>query len=286
MNTQSKETNIFGYLDFRQFLRDKSEAIKESFPGFSYRLLSKRAGIQSTGFLSSVIAGKKSISGANAIKLAKALKLNSNEKEYFLGLVNLSNARAPEHRQAALKTLIELSKEFCGVDQIRISFDDYYKHWYNVVIRELVAVHKFGDDYEYVAQLLDPPITAPEAKSAMNLLVKLGFIEMSERGTYDRVERFLLASSELSASTVRHFQKEMIEHAATSVERHHKEERNVSALTMSIDKPTFELITEAIESLRRTIMKLVESVEEPDGVYQLNIQFFPVSKSTPVRSVV
>jgi uncharacterized protein (TIGR02147 family) len=279
-NVPGKNINIFAYLDFRLFLRDKCAAIKESFPGFSYRLLSKRAEIHSSGFLSSVIAGKKSISGVNAIKLANALKLNTNEKEYFLSLVNLANAKDPEQRQTALKALVDLSKEYAGVDQKYISYDDYYKHWYNVVIRELVAVKKIGDDYEYLAQLLDPPITTSEARNAIDLLSKLGFVKKSEDGTYDRVERFLLAGSELTASTIRHFQKEMILHAANSVEKHSREERNISALTMSIDKPTFELISQAIESLRRTIMKLVESVEKPDGVYQLNIQCFPVSNPT------
>ena len=56
-------------------------------------------------------------------------------------------------------------------------------------------------------------------------------------------------------------------------------ERNVSAVTVSISKDVFDKIADEISIFRKKIMEIAEQSADPDRVYQLNIQFFPFTKS-------
>jgi uncharacterized protein (TIGR02147 family) len=60
------------------------------------------------------------------------------------------------------------------------------------------------------------------------------------------------------------------------------DKRHVTGLTLGISRKAYARICEDIFALQEKILKTAEEDEGSDSVYQLNFQFFPLSK-TPIR---
>ena len=67
--------------------------------------------------------------------------------------------------------------------------------------------------------------------------------------------------------------------SSSSIERDPKESRDISSVTMSIDKESFEDVKEILRECRASVIKRVDSISDnsTDRVYQLNMQLIPLS---------
>jgi uncharacterized protein (TIGR02147 family) len=275
---KSAKTIIYDYLDCRAFLKDKCDELKLQRPGFSYRQLSLMANIKSPSFIAGFIAGKKNISHQVALRIAHVLELDPHEIEFFINLLNLAQGATHEEKKMALAQCIRQAKDHQNIEVETFLVYEYYANWYNVVIRDLIAVFDIGDDYKELSSLLDPPIKPEQAKESIDLLLKLGLIKKNNMGFYKRTHRFLTSKSHIKTPAVHDFQSEMMKKAILSLQRHNREIRDISTLTFSIDQSTYMHIFKMIESFRTSVLSLVKTINEPDQVVQLNIQLFPVSK--------
>jgi uncharacterized protein (TIGR02147 family) len=75
----------------------------------------------------------------------------------------------------------------------------------------------------------------------------------------------------------------MITIARESMDRFPSEIRDISSVTMSISDECFALIKKEVQQMRKRVLELVKIDTNPNNVYQLNFQFFPLVKKTPTR---
>ena len=75
------------------------------------------------------------------------------------------------------------------------------------------------------------------------------------------------------------YHKQVSKLAEDAFDRCSKDLRDISALTLGINKSDFKKIKARIQEFRKEIMDIAKNSENDDRVYQLNFQFFPVSKS-------
>ena len=71
--------------------------------------------------------------------------------------------------------------------------------------------------------------------------------------------------------------RKMSELAVRSIIKDSVEERNFSGITMGIDKPTYDRITEEIDIFRKKIVDIANECQTIDQVYQMNLQVFPLT---------
>ncbi len=269
--------DIFAYLDYRQFLNDIIAERKKENPHFSLRYISQKAGIKSMGFLSMVLKGDRNISEKLIIELARILKLNKKERHYFRSLVYFNQAQSHSEKSHFYQEILSLQKgPVRTVTQNQYAF---YDTWYYAAIRELVAIYEITDEnYEMLTGVLKPTIKSNEIKSALALLTGLGLIKKTKKGVYKRTDAVITSgASVVKPFAIRNFQLATLGLAKTAYERFSRDERELSTLTMSIDKTTYSLIQKKVAKLRLEIMELARSVQEPEQVYQLNMQLFPLS---------
>jgi len=81
------------YDDYRKFLQDYYDLNKAADPSFSYRYLSMRAGVSSSGFFKRVMQGIRNLSEGSVEKTCTALRLNEQERGYFRKLVGFDKER-------------------------------------------------------------------------------------------------------------------------------------------------------------------------------------------------
>lgn len=93
--------DVFRYEDYRAFLKARFIDMQALDPAFSQRGLARKAGIANPGFFNEVIKGRRRLSPAAALKMAKGLDLSGEETEFFSTLVEYAETREPRAKLAA-----------------------------------------------------------------------------------------------------------------------------------------------------------------------------------------
>ncbi len=270
---------IFEYLSYRQYLSDYYTEKKKSSSAFSYRYFADRAGIRAIGLFREVVTGRRNLSDGMIDKFSGALKLNERERRYFRYLVLFNQAQSGAQKQeyyAVLRSMMNSVSE----SNIDSHLFEYFSKWYHPVVRELVCLWDFQNDYEMIARTLVPPITRAQAHRAVELLKELELLIELPDGTYKQHEPAVTVTSDLGTTVIREHNASMLDLARKSVTEQSPEVRHVSGVTLNCCKALYEALNVEIDAFKqRVIMMANNAACESDSVYQLTIQLFPVSRT-------
>ena len=267
--------DIFSYTDYRLFIKEHCSDLKKNKPFFSYRYIAQKAGLKSTGFISWVVAGKRTISSRLAHRITQIFNLGKRETEYFLLLVSHNQAATVQERQHYLDRLLCFRSTRTAV--VERDRDQYYSRWYYSAVRELVTLTKIRDEQE-VASLLKPSITRAEAKDALDLLCRLNFIRKEADGRFERVDPALTSGADVDPAIIHSFQVAMMQLAQSAPYRIPKEDRDISTLTISCNAADLARIRERVRQMRAEITEIACESKNADRVFQINTQLYPLSK--------
>jgi len=281
MGSRANKIRVFDYTDYRKYLLDYYTMKKKSQSAFSYRFFANKAGFNSVGLYKDVIEGRQSLGRALTVKFSRALGHSKREAEYFENMVFFNEARSVDDR----KLFFERMLACCDVKAVMVDTSrcEYYSKWYYSALRALLSYARFKDDYTTLAASLNPPIKPDEARKAIETLERLGFIGRDEKGYY-QVSDALISTGRLTADAsvqtmnVMGFQKAMADLGKDAYDRFSTDSLDMSSLTLSISEATYREMKEEITTLRRKLLLKAEQEPAPDRVYQLNYQFFPLTK--------
>lgn len=269
--------DIFTYLDYRAYLRDHYAAGKENVSAFSYRYLARRAGFASPNFIKLVIEGDRNLGGDSPERVAGAFGLGRDESEFFYKLVAFDQASDTTERNEAYAS-IAASRRFRRARRIEHDAFEYLSHWYYPAIRELAARDDFQDDPGWIARQLRPKIRPRDATRALESLFRLGLLVRGEHGHISRGDPSVTTGHEVAALATRNYHYEMLDRARDSIESFGRDARDVSALTVCVPTKLVGELKARIHRFREELLELCDSSEDPDVVYQLTVQLFPLSK--------
>ncbi|NLG16655.1 MAG: TIGR02147 family protein [Fibrobacter sp.] len=269
--------SIFEYIDYRKFLSEYYQYKKSTSRAFSYRYFCAKAGLTSPVFLKLVIDGKRNLSRQSIEKFCTAMQLTKKQSAFFRNLVLFDQAKTSAEKQeyyAVLRSMENsVTEKILSMDQY-----DYFSKWYNAVIRELVVLYDFKQNYSFLARCVYPQITEGEAKEAVELLEKLCLIRKKKNGRgYEHADSAITNSGEIGLMAVRQFNRAMIEHSLKAIENIPVDKRHVSGLTIGISPQMYQIVQAEIVAFKDRIVTLINRDEKSSCVYQLNIQLFPVS---------
>jgi uncharacterized protein (TIGR02147 family) len=269
--------SIYEYSDYRSFIKDYYEERKSENPNFSYRFLAQRAGINSAPFFKFLIEGKRNLTQETVIKVASALKLDEKAQEYFEHLVFFNQAKTVKDKSKFFDKLIALQK---ARNTLQIGSDKYayFSEWHHPVIRELVTIVDFRDDFAKLGNALRPTISALKAQESVELLLRLGFLK-KENGKYIQAEPLLSTGYGIEDYQIIKFQVKMLRMAIEAFDRSHAAERSMSSLTFGVSGETYKTIVKEMRVFRSHMMELVGKDEAPETVYHLNMSLFPMTKA-------
>ena len=262
------------FLDYREYLKYFYETKKKEKSYFSYKLIGNKVGIDPS-YLYKVFARTYHIADQYVPAFAKLCEMDTKEAEYFEVLVHFGKARTAQESKVFFDHLMSMR----GI-QNRVLVEAqfrYYQHWYNVAIRSLLGVIEFKGDFEELSRLLDPAITVDEAKEAIQTLEALKLVHRNNLGAYELSEPHVTTGPDMRSAAIRHFQKDMMHLAERSLDEHPKEVRDISTVTMALRRSTLQDIREILRTAREDIQKRVGEDDGVECVYQLNLQFFPLT---------
>ena len=268
-------SSLFDSLDYRHFLKQHFDEIREKKPWFSYRLIAKKLNVDA-GQLVKIMQGQRHISERLIPVFSTFLGLKKREQEYFTCLVRFNKAKTGSETRMYFDKLMEIKDLI--LPHVEADQDRFYQKWYYSVIRVLLAFYKFDGDFQKLGNQLSPSITAREAQEGIELLLELGFIEKDTNGKHSLSERFITGGGNWRMLAVRHFQQQTIQLSERSLINDPPNVRDISSLTISIPEDTFGEFREMLAEFRKTVLRRVMEIsQEPDRVYQLNLQLIPVA---------
>jgi uncharacterized protein (TIGR02147 family) len=270
--------SIFEYLDYRKFLRDFYEEKKKQNYFYSFRYMAQKIGMDHS-LLVKVLLGKRHITAECTRELAVLCSFSAIEAKYFETLVNFDKARSESQSKIYFEKLLSLKQHTSR--QVDADHYEYFKKWYYSAIRSLLDFYEFnGDNYKNLGKKLNPRISENEAREAIELLVKLGFIRKNSEGFFKPSEAHVSSGGKWHSLAIKNYQKETIALSLSSLDRDPRKARDISSVTMSITKEGMEQIREIIKECRGAIIKRVDEMNEAkrDRVYQLNMQFIPLTQ--------
>jgi len=271
---------IVEYQDYHAYLSDYYDQRKRT-SAFSWREFAKNAGFVSPSYLKMVCEGKTNLSKVTMGRVADAIGLAGHEVDYFEAMVQFGNAKTDDVK----KKFLEKMQSIAFDHKVRIVDKDafeYYDSWKNPVVRELAPLMPGAMPGE-IAKACTLEVSAIDVRKSLQFLVRAGFLEQVQENVYRQTEKSVEGSKEGLPLAIRSMHREMGNLAVDSLDRFSSSERNVTGVTMGIDRETYGQIVHELDECRKKITALAESCGNIRQVYRLNLQLFPLSKEVGKR---
>lgn len=271
------KTSIFEYSDYRQYLADCYLNKKASNPSYSHRVFAKQAGLSSPSHLLMIIKGTRNLSLKTISKFAEGLKLSAKEKKYFELMVLYNQTDDLQVKAKYFSEIMSVKGSLKGLHNLEKEKFDFLSKWYIVAIYVLVDLKDFNSDPNWIVKRLGGLITVSQARDALLNLQKLGMIRLDSSRGYHQVSGAVTVADDTRSVAVFNYHQSMIRLASEALRQNRQVQREMNGATIAIPVNKLPEIKEKIRAFRKEINQLASSFEDPDQVYQLNIQFFPLT---------
>ncbi len=271
------EPNIYEYNDFRKYLADFQKYHYARDKRYSKSSLSKLLGLPNTrSYFGDIIKGKK-VSTLFIDRFIQVLKLKKDEAQFFRVLVLFNQADNSDERELYFDQLISLNRTPKRVLEKNIFI--YYKNWYNGVIRALLHIYDFKDDYSGFAKKVFPPISAKQARESIALLERLNLIAKDDNGFFKPTERSIATPDGVRDELIKHYQLSCLEMAKNVLLKNSSIPQSISTNVISISSEGLKRLEKKIHQFRAEVRSLVhKDVQPAERIFQLDIMLFPNSR--------
>ncbi len=269
--------SVYDYTDYRLYLQDYYSAKCRSNRTYSHRAMARELGFPSPNFLKLVMDGKRNVGLRSIDRLMNGLGLDDREQHYFSSLVFFCQAKTVAKKNYHLGVMSSLKVPYAA-STVTESEYRYYNEWYHCIVRELIVREPAPVDFGKIAKKIRPHVTATQVKKSVTLLRELGFICEREDGTFSQASRILVTDREVKAVGIRNYHAKMMEFAAESMDSVPREKREISSLTLSISEECMSKIKKRIQEFEDEILQMAHEDHDVNRVYQLGIQFFPMTQ--------
>jgi uncharacterized protein (TIGR02147 family) len=270
--------SIFDYYDFRKYLEEYRSKRKEFDPGFTHTYICYRLGQKnSKSYFANVINGIKIVTPEFINRLIELLELNAEEGNYFRALVNYNQTYNQKEKEYYLEQIVKQNK----ADSRLITAQEYslYKEWHHSVIRAILDIFDFKDDFKWLAEMVVPPITVPQARKSINLLQSLNLIRRNEKGFLKPTDKTVRTEDYVHDEIIKHYQARCMEIAKLTLLGNNDQPKDYSTNILSVSEEGLKKIQQKTLKFREEIRALVQNDKLPaDRVYHLDVQLFPNSR--------
>lgn len=267
------------YGDHREYLSAMAAHLFATRRGFSYRQFSKQAGFASPNYLRLVADGQKNLTPSSVARFARALGLNTQEREAFEALVMLGQATNDQDRTLYFERLKKRQPR-SRTAVLDLAQFEMYTQWYILPVREMILLPDFVEDAKWVAKRLWPRITPQKADRALKLLERLGLAVRDANGQLRVADVKLKTPLSVRSLAIRNYHRAMLKIAERSLEKVERKKRHLTSVTIGLTEQQYEQVCERINEVRREILDLIEDApknDEPKEIHVIGFQVVPVT---------
>lgn len=267
--------SIKNYFEYRDYLQDFYLEKKKESRYFSLRYMGSKVGVDPS-HLVKIFQHKRHIGNALIDVFIEFCSLKGSDAEYFTNLVRFNKAKTDREGKIYYEKLLALKGS--NAYSLEKSQYEFYTRWYYSAILTLLDFYSVKDNYEELAAKISPPITQAKAKKAVELLERLGLIRRNENGEWEVTHKIITSGEHCGSIAVKSFQEATMKLGIEALHRYPPEKRNISTVTITVSEKNLPKINSLISQFRESMLQLAAEETQPDFVYQLNIQFFPLTR--------
>ncbi len=268
-----QKPNIYEFLDYRIFLREMVSFLRSQ-GQYSVRKFATKVGFGSSSYLQMVINGKRNLGEKFQLSIAMAFQLNKEETAFFMALTAFNDTKDLDKKDEFYQKMMK-SKNFSIQKRPQKNQYQLFSDWRMVALYESVNTPLMSLAAEQMAERLE--MTPTELQNSLKALAELNLIS-KENGTWVRTGVAIDTEPFLQPLLMRNFHRQMIQKSLKSIDQR-ATERSLGALTLPLSEKTYQHIERRLTELRKEISVMYAEDPNPDHVYQLNIQFFPLVRS-------
>lgn len=279
MNERSSEEirkGIYEYDNYRTFLCEFFEAKKRENHRFSQRQFCAKCGFAAHNFVTFVVKGTRNLSHGSIQKVIKGLGLEKKEAHFFENLVLLNQAKTVAEKERYFHIIKSITKKsrFYRVNKDQFFF---YEKWYYPVVRELMVLSNWQGDVQKLAKQVRPTIRTEEAREATNLLLKRGMVIKKADASYE-LAHALVTSTHVPAYIKRKSRRDVLLKGAEIIDNVAPKEKYLSYVTIPMSKKLYGEVRQKLDDVRQAILSYSETDTNPEEIYEVVLQVFPVSQ--------
>jgi uncharacterized protein (TIGR02147 family) len=267
---------IFSYTDYRRFILDWYELQQASESPITYRTIARAVGFHSPAHITMILKGKTNLPAVAVDKFIRLMHLRKREGDFFSLLVGYNQAKTVVQKKQVYKKMVTFKE--CGTTLLNPDQYEYYQKWYYAVIHDILSYYPFRGNFNELARMVEPSITAREAKSSINLLERLKFIEKKDDCTYTCHYPGISVYAEGRPVVLSSYAETMIDRAKHALRKIADDERAISWAGFSVSAGTFKKMKEEARAFRKKLVEMAQNDPNPERAFHLNLQIFPVSK--------
>lgn len=266
---------VFGFQDYREFLKALYDARRQASSIFSYRFMAQRLDVDA-GQLSRILQGKLHLPQRALAATIQLCRLEGREAAYFEELMRRARAKTPEEAARSQERLDALKVPPAG--EVESGQSEYYTRWHHSVVRALASIEAMPQDASTMARSCRPVLSEREAGESLELLERLALLRRDGSGRLVPSEPHIAPHPSVPTGLLRQWHSQAMSQARASLEQTPPAERDMSTMTVAVNASDLAKVREWIADLRRQVRALAASTATPDRVFQVNVQCFPVAR--------
>lgn len=269
---------LFEFHDSREMLATICQQMRER-QGVSWRYMSKKAQLGAPNFLQQVIAGTRRLNPSHIEKLISYFRWSDDEASYFRCLVQFEYASDAESKNQAFRAMLGI-RGFQKVATIERDHFEYFAHWYNPVVRELVGhIPAQVAAPEWIREKLVPQIGIEEIRKSLDLLQRMGMI-WKLKGKWKQREAVISTPSQGRSLMLGNYHREILSMAQESIERFSSHQRELLTICLTLSPHQEEELRQRMENFWKEVLDWSKD-QNSEGfqVFQFGMQFFPWTRS-------
>lgn len=272
----SSKLSVFDYLVFKDYLKDLYQILKTEHKSYSYRKFSEDLGLSNSNVIWLYITNKRQMTPKTGEKIFNQLQFKREVKTYAELLVRLETIVLHEKREQIYKELFNLkTKATQNESKEKLEF---YSEWYFPVVREMIAILPTADA-RILAEKCLFKLFPKQVEHSIKVLNNLGLIKYDEKtASYYVTQNQIGLDYQTSKIAAARFHQKVCELASEAVVQAPEELCELNTLTLRLAEHNLPKIRQLIIECCQKIFQLEEAESDPERVFQLNVQFFPVTK--------
>lgn len=274
VQTEVKPSN---FVDYKQFLTSLFTLVKSK-TKYSYYQYAEDLGFKRTNIMYQYMQGIRKLSATSAGQIRDAMELKGQERRYFDLMIEYCNTRKQASRDQNFQKMLEIKSQRLkdDVEKDQLAF---LSEWYHPVILELIQLPGFQNDPYWIAEQIKPKIRPEQVKKSLQVLENLNLIKVVH-GSIELTHNSVKTGHRVRGIGIASYHQAMLERSQEALTHAPGALRNISAMTISVNSQNYEKIRSLIHEFNEKIFAIASDTEDPDRIYQMNIQLFPFSLPT------
>lgn len=266
------------HLDYKDYLTALYKWLKGYLKRYSFLQFAADLGFPKTNVMHLVVVGKRPLTNKAADRIIAAIELRGVERRYLETLVRYNNSRKTNEREELFQDLVDLKARTLKT-ALEKSQLEYFSEWYYPIIREMMLLPQFKSDPEWIADHLLPRVRPEQVRKALELLESIGLAKMDPAsGRHTPTMNQVTTGDEISSLAVVRYLQRVIDLGKESITTIDEMKRDISALSVCVSPAIATRMKREIQAFRKKLLAMADECKDPDSVYQLNLQFFPVTE--------